>query len=600
MSSSIPATRSSRKRKASSLKEDIPAKLPKCSPRTSKIRRDAFFAGAHRRSERNRNPLAEVSSASVNEIPTSPTNVPSSPLPLFSSSPLKTQLLTPDTTPDVTFLKKLQIAKGGDGKDGFGLTASSRLVDDFEDIVKPRIRKPMPTSFSFQNLNRSLVGYEADGTTGIRLGKRSWITEGFYSEKDDTSLFTDAQAGTQMPFCLATFNTSPMVAVGYECGAIRFLGTGPWGEGSILAKGGYVYRGFSRESASVLIHDNAIFDLSLSADDRYIASASGDQTCRVNDVEKQTPVAVLTGHTGSVKQINHSLDDQNLLLTSSRDSNVHIWDLRTAGTSLGDNQGVNLKPINSIFGGHRVGDKGISVTSAVWSTRNPYQIATASHNDAVIKVWDIRKSHFMKKSANSRPLVEYEAPKPRFHDFKPHRDYGITSLTFAPDGSRLYALCKDGNLYAYSTSHMDHGPIHFYANSKLKTNSFYVKSSISRDGAILATGSTDGTVVLFPTDEKYLSPAEDDGLPVSHGAPASVTAAKELRNGTGTALIEGHNGKEVTGVAWDVNRNVISISDDCAARIWRDDDNGARAEELRSELDWTNGNRHGCAWSEGD
>ncbi|KAK6516729.1 hypothetical protein TWF506_006621 [Arthrobotrys conoides] len=597
--SSASAVKSSRKRKASSLKEDIPAKLPKCSPRTSKIRRDAFFAGAHRQTERTRNPLAEVSSTIVNEVHTSPTNAPSSPLPLFSSSPLKSQLLTPATTPDVTFLKKLQIAKGGDERDGFRSATPSRLVDDFEDIKKPRRRKPMPTSFSFQNLNRSLIGYEPDGINGIRLGKRSWVTEGFYSEEKDTNLYTDG-AATQMPFCLATFNTSPMVAVGYECGAIRLLGTGPWGEDSILAKGGYTYRGFNRESASVMVHDNAIFDLSLSADDRYIASASGDQTCRVNDIEKQIPVAVLVGHHGSVKQINHSTDNQNLLLTSSRDSNVHIWDLRTTGTSLGDNQGVSLKPINSIFGGHRASDKAISVTSAVWSTRNPYQIATASHNDAVIKVWDIRKSHFMKKSPNSQPLVEYEAPKPQFHDFKPHRDYGITSLTFGPDGSRLYALCKDGNLYAYSTSHLDRGPIHFYSNSKLKTNSFYVKSSISRDGAIIATGSTDGTLVLFPTDEKYLSPAEDDGLPVPHGAPASVTAAKELYNGTGTALIEGHSGREVTGVAWDINRNVISISDDCMARIWRDDDNGVRAEQLRSELDWANGNRHGCGWSEGD
>lgn len=65
-----------------------------------------------------------------------------------------------------------------------------------------------------------------------------------------------------------------MVAVGYECGAIRLLGTGAWDKDSILAKGGYTYRGFDRESASVTVHDNAIFDLSLSADDRYIVSSN--------------------------------------------------------------------------------------------------------------------------------------------------------------------------------------------------------------------------------------------------------------------------------------------------------------------------------------
>ncbi|KAK6533595.1 hypothetical protein TWF694_002532 [Orbilia ellipsospora] len=598
-SSTTPAIRISRKRKAATLKEEVPAKLPKCSPRTSKIRREAFFAGVRPRGERRREPLGEISTRITNELPSSPP-ASSSPLPpLFSSSPLKNQLLTPASTPDVTFLKRLQIAAQKTEHNDFSLSVSSRLVDDFEDIKKPVIRKPMPNSFSFRNLNRSLVGYEPNGMSGIRLGKRSWVTEGFYSNQNDLHVYNEPDAGTQMPFCLATFNTTPMIAIGYESGSLRLVGTGSWDKDSILGKAGYRYNGFERESASVLIHDNAIFDLSLSADDRYIASASGDQTCRVNDIETRQPVAMLTGHRGSVKQINHSPTNHNLLLTSSRDSDVHIWDLRTTGTSLGENQGTSQKPINSIFGGHTVGDKVGSVTSAVWSTRNPYQIVTASHNDAIIKVWDIRKSHYLKKSPTSRPLVEFEAPKPKFHDFKPHRDYGITSLTFSPDGSRLYALCKDGNLYAYSTSHMHLGPIHFYSHTNLKTNSFYVKSSISRDGGIVATGSTDGTVVLFATDEKYLLPAEDDGLPVPHGAPASTTAARELMSGKGTALVEGHGGKEVTNVAWDVDGNLVSISDDCMARIWRNDDNGARAEELRTG-DWSNGERHGCGWSEGD
>ncbi|KAF3930573.1 hypothetical protein ABW19_dt0203747 [Dactylella cylindrospora] len=391
-----------------------------------------------------------------------------------------------------------------------------------------------------------------------------------------------------------------MVAVGYECGAIRLLGTGHWSDGSYLGSQGYKYHGFQQEAASLLIHDNAIFDLSISADDRFIATASGDQTCRVSDLEKKCVVAMLSGHRGSVKQINHSYDNNNLLLTSSRDSDVHIWDLRTVGVALDDNQGVSIqKPINSILSGHRTGEKIASVTAAVWSTQNPYQIATASHSDAIIKVWDIRKSHYLKKTANSTPVAEVEAPKPKFHDFKPHRDYGITSLTYSPDGARLYALCKDGNMYAYATSHMNKGPIHFYSHPKLKTNSFYVKSSISRDGEILATGSSDGAVVLFATDEKYLQLAEDDGLPIPHGAPASVTAGRELMSGRGTALIEGHNGKEVTGVAWDMDGSVMSISDDYTARIWRNDDNGVRAEELRVD-GWANGERHGCAWSEGD
>ncbi|EWC48218.1 hypothetical protein DRE_02322 [Drechslerella stenobrocha 248] len=588
----------SRKRKAAGLREDVPAKLPKCSPRTSKIRRDAFFAGARRRSPRG--PLSELSTTVANELPTSPTEtLPSSPPPIFSSSPLKFQLLTPASTPDVTFLKKLQIAKGDHGLDGLDASIPCRLLEDFQDIKKPRIRKPMPGSFSFRNLHRSLVGYEPNGIHGMRIGKRTWATEGFYSEKDDFHTYHHPELGLQMPFCVSTFNTSPMVAVGYECGGVRLLATGPWSGDSVLGRGGYLYRGFNKESATISIHENAIFDISLSPDDRYIATASGDQTCRINDIERKVPIAVLEGHFGSVKQINYSPTDQNLLVTSSRDSNVHIWDIRTQKVNPSGDGGFTSKPVNSIYGGHSTADKIGSVTSAVWSTRSPYQVATASHNDAIIKVWDIRKSHFLKKTSKSLPVAEFKAPKPRFHDFKPHRDYGITSLVFAPDGSRLYALCKDGNLYAYSTSHVDLGPIHFYSHPRLKTSSFYVKSAISRDGEVLATGSTDGVVVLFPTEEKYLRPAEDDEMSGLQHASASVTAARELRNGMGTALVEGHGGKEATGVSWDIHGSVVSISDDCSARIWRNDDGGVRADQLRDD-GWTGGERHGCGWSEGD
>jgi len=173
----------------------------------------------------------------------------------------------------------------------------------------------------------------------------------------------------------------------------------------------------------------------------------------------------------------------------------------------------------------------------------------------------------------------------------------------------MYAMCRDSVVYAYSTTNISHGPIHAYSHPRLHASTFYVKSSVSRDGRLLATGSSDGLAVLFPTDERYLDQTSyrhgmrhpEDSVPAP-SAPATpsrrggLPVAQHLKVGKGVGLVRGHE-KEVTDVAWSVNGDLVTISDDYQARCWRDDDGGVEAEQLR-DCGEDEGRRWACGWAE--
>ena len=189
----------------------------------------------------------------------------------------------------------------------------------------------------------------------------------------------------------------------------------------------------------------------------------------------------------------------------------------------------------------RIGE--VSVTSLQFlPPGREHLLLTACEADASIKLWDIRAVHTSRHHKASTP-VSFTAPPPNHVAFRP---FGICSMTLGGDGTRLYALCKDNTVYAYSTAHLvlghaaeltparpgaepprrrhhPHGnaheglgPLYGFRHPLFHATSFYVKASIhpAADGRseLLAVGSSDGCAVVFPTDERYLKHAWSSSL----------------------------------------------------------------------------------------
>lgn len=389
----------------------------------------------------------------------------------------------------------------------------------------------------------------------------------------------------------------------------------------------------------------------------------------------------LNGHVSSVKQVCFQPGSSNVIATSSRDGSVQIWDLRCKGfdAPVRDIR-VSLEPsvtdltrtppnhkltwarsVNTIIEAHanrqpllanaapankatptldapsktespgRRGDVSITALSFLPAGRE-HLLLTASEANASVKLWDLRTTHNHRRS-HASPLSSTKQPE----SHNKHRHFGLTSLSLSGDGGRLYTLCRDNTVYAYSTSHLilGHapelsqpsskprrsagqekeglGPIYGFRHPKFHATTFYVKSAVrmakDNNSELLAVGSSDGCAVIFPTDERYMQRSNHQRMhPSGPPFPRPRPALTRTDSGTGlstrledtipiyqdgSALIQGHS-REVTGLSWTPTGELVTVGDDFAARCWRE---GADARDLRMGGE-KEGRRWRCGWAE--
>jgi WD40 repeat protein len=418
-------------------------------------------------------------------------------------------------------------------------------------------------------------------------------------------------------------------------------------------------------------HSNAIIDLCFTLDDSLLATASGDQTSKVVDMTTQTTISVLSKHSASLKQVRFQPGTSNnsIIATSSRDGCVKIWDLRcrvtdpVQGIYTHTNGSEDITPhsskskigysrtIGGIYNAHhplsylrssnaslpgngrtraeRSGRNGdISVTAVTFLPEGKeHLLLTGSEANASVKLWDVRSLHNTRRKTTV-PLSC--TAQPRSHT--QWRYFGINSLSLSYDGSRLYTLCKDNTVYAYSVAHLilgqapelsstsvrgrqrnaeyqeGPGPLYGFRHQQLHATSFYVKSAIrpARLGRVemLAVGSCDGCIILFPTDEKYLQLDHKSEIETSEEWLRVREIGNNLCNSTrfdddirisynGTPLVRGHD-REVGALAWTPSGELITVGDDFLVRCWRE---GKEASKLRTGGEQC-GRRWNCGWAD--
>jgi WD40 repeat protein len=492
-----------------------------------------------------------------------------------------------------------------------------------------------------RTLQRSFGGTLSVGRGFRRDHCSSWQeqTADFHSNVDD--LHQLSQRAT--PFCTASCNTNSLVAIGDEDGYIHLLDS----EGD-----------FSSAHISWRAHSNAVMDLQFSSDDSYLAAGSGDQTAQIVDVRTQQTLSILAKHKSSVKQVRFQPGDDKIVATSSRDGAVQIWDLRCKGGQMSvhsawGSDAPYASVIRTLASAHadsssvtntanttssskinstkteavnRRGDVSITALSFLPEGRQ-HLLLTASDASTSVKLWDIRGRYSLRGPAIPISTTRH----PESHNR--HRHFAINSLTLNGNASRLYALSKDNTVYAYSTSHLilgiapelsttssskqkycgvgqeGLGPIYGFRHRDFHAGSFYVKASLRKSYAdkpeLLAVGSTDGSPVLFPTDENFLKREakhhfDDAELPNITARPTLSRSTTNSRSPDtipiyeqGTALVRGHDA-EVTSVTWAQNGSLVSVSDDFRVRRWQE---GSGARELRLGGE-TEGKRWMCGWAD--
>lgn len=294
-------------------------------------------------------------------------------------------------------------------------------------------------------------------------------------------------------------------------------------------------------------HDNAVFDVQWAHDDSVIGTASGDATVRLFDAATQQCTSVLRGHTTTVKSFSFSFENSHLLSTASRDGSIRHWDTRVAGDDgEGSSSAGCVNVIRNAHGGCAGGKKTKSraavksVTSVVHLQHSPHLLASSGSSDSAVRVWDLRKAHSRRVNpawcdSNDEHVAERVAASGS-------RPYGVSSLTLSDDGRMLYALSTDSQIHALSSNSLSSPfphEIKSFSHPFLSCGSFYVRLAVSPCSRYLASGSSDGSIVLFDT----------------HGSGTD-----------GVRLVGGHE-QEVSGLDWGRD-TLASCSDDLLVRVW--------------------------------
>ncbi|KDQ17191.1 hypothetical protein BOTBODRAFT_128924 [Botryobasidium botryosum FD-172 SS1] len=296
------------------------------------------------------------------------------------------------------------------------------------------------------------------------------------------------------------------------------------------------------------IHADAIFDLRWRSDDEQIVTSSGDHTSTIFNAQTGERLAILAEHKSSIKQTLWDPCNPSVLSSSSRDGDIHVYDIRETPTNEHQNGVAAHGAVLSIFQGHadsnkRKGKKAAvprSVTSINYLKQRDNLLLSSGSADGVLKAWDLRATI----TKRNKPVPLYSSDDITLESSG--RTRGIASVALDERGEWAWALATDGSIYTYPVLSLSTTPsdLPILSHPNLKSASFYVRLAFSPCGRYLASGSPNGEVYTWAVD--------DTPVPVP------------------VELVGHERGKEVGAVDWGFD-SLATASDDHTVRIWRPD-----------------------------
>ncbi|MEB3280172.1 MAG: AAA family ATPase [Lyngbya sp.] len=296
-----------------------------------------------------------------------------------------------------------------------------------------------------------------------------------------------------------------------------------------------------------------VYEVSFSPDGEILASASGDRTVKLWNVQTGKEIETLKGHNKDVLGVSFSPDGQTIA-SSSRDQTVKLW----------NKDGVILQT----FSGHK---------NDVWTVSfspDSETIASAS-SDNTVKLWD----------RNSNPLD---------HILQGH-SLAVNDMSFSPNGEIIATASNDKTVRLWKTNtqqllqNSENQPLILQHQKEVRWVSF------SPDGETLATVNTsEATINLWNIDDGELLQTlrNDSAVNAVEFSPSGMIASateegtvKLWQDGT---LIETLNfDRPVVSIRFDATGNLMAIATsdgetESQLQLWSQEETGWRSRRIRS------------------
>jgi WD40 repeat protein/transcriptional regulator with XRE-family HTH domain len=332
---------------------------------------------------------------------------------------------------------------------------------------------------------------------------------------------------------------------------------------------------------SVQGHTGMVYAVALSRDGRVLVSGSQDGTVKLWEVPNGRLRASLLGHTGVVYGVAFS-DDGRLVASGSHDGTVKLWEA-PSGRLLATLQGH---------------------TAGIWSVAlsGDGRLLASGSQDGTVKLWEAPRSRLGESSvagaAASLPAGNGRSGGEQGQLLATLQGHtaGIWSVALSGDGRLLASGSQDGTAMLWE---VPSGRL----LTTLQGHTSGVRGvALSGDGRLLASGSYDGTLKIWETSSGRLLATLQGHTGVVlavalQGLVASGSFDGSLRlweapSGRLVATLQGHTGG-IQGVAFSTDgRLLASGGQDGTVRLW--DASGGR---LRATLRGHTGGVQGLALS---
>lgn len=299
-----------------------------------------------------------------------------------------------------------------------------------------------------------------------------------------------------------------------------------------IADGALVTAGSALPLRSFAGHDDVIYDVAFSPDDRFVLTGSGDGTARLWNAASGEVVRIFTGHTGEIYSLAWSPDGR-FFLTGGTDQIARLWDVETG-------------EVVQRFTGHTD-----EITAVAFSPDGT--LVLTDSRDQSARLWQVATGQTIRVISNCT-------------------GHGVA---FSPDGQMI---ATSGDPYTTRLWDAKTGQlVHTLEGHKNNLNDV----AFSPDGRLVITGSLDNTARLWNVEtgnELFVLSAHSSsvrGVAFSHDGQYVLTGSSDYT----ARLWEVASGKEVRAFRahfarlWSVafssdDTSVLTGSADATAKLW--------------------------------
>jgi WD40 repeat protein len=315
-----------------------------------------------------------------------------------------------------------------------------------------------------------------------------------------------------------------------------------------------------REQNSLEGHEDWVGDVSFSPDGQTIASASGDGTIKLWNVETGEILHTLKGHQGAVLDLSFSPDGQTIA-SASDDQTVKLWTVATG------------ELIHSLEG-HQDWIRSLSFSP-------DGQTIVSASDDQTLKLWAVKTGTLIQTLSGHQALV--------------------SSIRFSPDGQTIASASDDRTVKLWD------GKTGALIRTLAGHQGEIWSIRFSRDGKTLASGSGDKTIKLWDVqtgglihtlvghqDIVRVITFSPDGTTIASGSAGNTFTSGSLDTNiklwdvkTGQVLytLAGHQDGVVDLTFSPNGKMLASGSRDYTIKLWSVP-TGKEIDTLKGHLDW--------------